>query len=76
VGSVFLTDFAVDEGLAGGLAIAEPEDHGLTIEMLGPAMGDVCEIDAGGGEGGSPGSVMLQCGVVELAVATSVHLGP
>jgi len=58
------------------LAIAEPEEHGLAIAVLGFAMSDVCEIDAGGGEGGSPGSVMLQCGVVESAVATTVHLGP
>jgi len=58
------------------LAIAEPQEHGFAIAVLGFAMSDVCEIDAGGGEGGSPGAVIADRGVVESAVATTVHLGP
>jgi|GEM_PF-3850684 len=56
--AVFETDFAVDDRLAGGLAVAEPEQHGLAVEMLGFAMGDVRKVDSGGREGGSPGSVV------------------
>jgi len=50
--------------------------HGLAVEVFWPAMGDVAQIDAGGGESLAPTTKVADCGVVHYAVATAVHLGP
>lgn len=40
-------------GLAGELALVEPEDHGFSIEVFETVAGNVREIDAGVGVGSS-----------------------
>ncbi len=73
---VLKADHRPPETLAGCLSLLKPQDHRLTVQVLGTPARDVGQVDPAGGESFALRSEVLERGVVERSVATSAHLGP
>jgi len=55
---------------------AKPKEYGITVHALLFATRDVGHVDAGRSKSAAPIPKVMECGVVKLPIAISVHVCP